>query len=170
MRKSLLHILLFILLNSCSPLSTLVIQNNTDKPVEVYVELKDKNYTKKAREIFENRDVYNFKSIDDFDKIISEKPFRYYLQANKVSGKKYVFTSNLDYNFRLESNSLSIVDPSNSISIYPFKKVYYIKNDKKCFVIPKSDNIDCNFKVINKTIFKKNGKVKRITDFIELNR
>ncbi|SEF65550.1 hypothetical protein SAMN05421847_0555 [Halpernia humi] len=156
---------IFILLNSCSPLYTLFVQNNSAESVEIYVELKNEKFAQKYRTIFEKREMYFFKKVDNAEKFNIDST-RFYFPLNKISNKKYTFTSNLDYNFKLEPNSLTDIDPNNSIEIFPFDKVYYLKNGKKCFIIPKSEN--CNYKIISKETFTKNKNVKRIADFIEI--
>ena len=135
-----------ILLNSCSPLYTLFIQNNTQNPVEIYVELKDWKHNEKVRKVFEKREMYKYKKSDNFSEL-SFDSLKHYLQTNIISHKKYNFTSDLKYNFTLEPNLSTNIDPNNGLKIYPFESVYYIQNGNKCYVIPEKQNKDCNFKI-----------------------
>ncbi len=167
MTKNILAIICSISLISCSPLYTLFVQNYSEKPIEVYVELKNEKYTRSFKKVFEKSKIHNYKkskNIDEFD----IDSIRHYLQANRFSEKKYNFTSDLNYNFTLEPELITIIDPSNSISIYPFEKIYYVQDGKKCFIVPEALNQECNYKTIKKEKLKKDNSAKKYADFIEI--
>lgn len=167
MKKLFILFVLSISLVSCSPLYTLFVQNNSDKPVEVYVELKNEKYNQSFKNVIEKRSVYNYKRVENISQFDIDS-IRYYLLANRFSEKKLNFTSPLNYNFILESKLSTIVDPSNSISIYPFEKVYYVQDDHKCFIVPERINKDCSYKISNKQKLKKNNSAKKYAGFIEI--
>ncbi len=167
MKKNLLIIFCLLFLTSCSPLYTLFIQNNSDNPIKVYVELKNEKYTENFKKVIEKRNLYNFKASSNINEFEIDS-IRYYLQANKFSEKKYDFKSKLNYNFTLDPRLLTVIDPNNSISIYPFEKIYYIQDGKKCFIIPETVNQECNYKTTKKEKLKKDNSVKEYASFIEI--
>ena len=63
MTKNILAIICSISLISCSPLYTLFVQNNSEKPIEVYVELKNEKYTRSFKKVFEKSKIFDLKSI-----------------------------------------------------------------------------------------------------------
>lgn len=79
-------------------------------------------------------------------KKLSSNSLKFYLGANQYSQGKYNFTSDFEYHFSLEPNLLVNIVPNNSMKIYPFEKIYYLQNGKKCYIVPKSENQDCNLK------------------------
>ncbi len=165
MKKVLFVLISSTFLISCSPLYILAVQNNSEKPIELYVELKNEKYTQDSKRTFEKREVFNYKGIENADKF-SIDSLGLYLKTNRISSKKYNFTSKFNYNFRLDSQLITTIDPSNSISIYPFEKIYYVQDDKKCFIVPKIDNQECNFKTTHKQKLKKDKKIDFYSDFI----
>lgn len=168
MKSSFLIFLVFIfILNSCSPLYTLNVQNNTEKSVDIYVELNTIKNNDKSRRMLEKRVMYKYGSLENIEKLPLDS-LNFYSKNNKIVQKEYNFTSDLKYNFELESNLITNIDPNNSISIYPFEKVYYIQNDKKCFIVPMNKDKDCSMKVHHKERLKKNKSIKSIADFIEI--
>jgi len=167
LKKSFLILISLFLLNSCSPLYSLYVQNNSQNPIEIFVELKDWKYNKNFKKEFEKRKLYYYKSNANA-KIYEETLIDWkFLQANKVSEKKYNFTSDFEYHFTIEPNLLTNIDPNNSLSIYPFKEIYYIQNGKKCFIAPK-EKINCSVNVNHQEILKKNNRAKWLIDFIEI--
>ncbi len=167
--KSRLFVLIVFnfMLKSCSPLYTLNIQNNSKKSVDIYVELNTIKNNEKSRKVLEKRVMYKYKRMENFERFPLDS-FRYFKQENQVIQKKYNFTSDLDYNFELEPNLLTNIDPNNSISVYPFDKVYYIQNNKKCFIVPINKDKNCSINVHHMEKFKKNKSIKIIADFIEI--
>ena len=167
--KSRLFVLIVFnfMLKSCSPLYTLNIQNNSKKSVDIYVELNTIKNNEKSRKVLEKRVMYKYKRMENFERFPLDS-FRYFKQENQVIQKKYNFTSDLNYNFELEPNLLTNIDPNNSISIYPFEKVYYIQNNKKCFIVPINKDKNCSINVHHMEKFKKNKSIKIIADFIEI--
>ena len=154
-------------MNSCSPLYTLNVQNNTEKAVDIYVELNTITNNDKSRKLFEKRVMYKYGSLENIAKLPLDS-LNFYNQKDKTIQKKYTFTSDLNYNFQLESNLITNIDPNNSISIYPFEKVYYFQKNKKCFIVPMNIDKDCSMNVHHKERLKKNKSIKSIADFIEI--
>ena len=138
-----IFLLLTFLLTSCSPAYFLHVQNNTNHPIEVFVELKNDKY----RKLLEKRGLNKYKSTTSVTNLASGSPR--YFKNNFHSNEKYNFTSEVNYHFNLEPNLLVNIDPNNSLSIYPFKNVYYIQNGKKCSIVPEKEYDDCNFKTTN---------------------
>ena len=155
------------LLKSCSPLYTLNVQNNSDKPVDIYVELNNIQNNEKSRKVLEKRLMYKYVRMENIEQFPLDS-LRFYYKKNQTIQKKYNFSSNLKYNFTLESNLMTNIDPNNSISIYPFEKVYYIQNNKKCFIFPVEKNEDCSMKLHHKERLEKGMTFKSTADFIEI--
>ena len=128
-----------VLLSSCSPAYFLYVQNNTNHPIEVFVELKNDKY----RKVLEKRGLPKYKSTTSVSNL--ESSSHRYFKNNFYAKEDYNFTSDYNYHFTLESNLLVNVDPNNSLSIFPFKKVYYLQNGKKCTIVPEKEYDDCNF-------------------------
>ena len=129
-----------VLLSSCSPAYFLYVQNNTNHPIEVFVELKNDQY----RKVLEKRGLPKYKSTRSVCNL--ESSSHRYFKNNFYAKEDYNFTSDFDYHFTLEPNLLVNIDPNNSLTIFPFKKVYYIQNGKKCTIVPEKEYDDCNFK------------------------
>lgn len=165
--KLFIFLVFFFFLRSCTPLYTLNVQNNSEKSVIIYVELKTIKNNEKSRKVLEKRLMYNYGRLENIEKLPLDS-LNFYNQKNQTVQKKYSFTSDLNYNFELESNLITNIDPNNSISIYPFEKVYYFQNGKKCFIVPINKDKDCSLKVHHKERLKKNKSIISTADFIEI--
>ncbi len=163
--KFLSVLIFFYFFTSCSPLYMVYVQNNTDEPVEIFVELKDEKFTKKYRKELEKRHVFFYKKSDQIEQFSIDS---LKILNNKISEKKYQFTSDLEYSFVLEPDLITNIDPNNSISIYPFQKIYFVKDNEKCSVVPKNTNHNCNFKITSKQKLKKDKTPKMFVDYIEI--
>ena len=144
MKKIISYFLLFqftFFINSCSPAYSLFVQNKSNENVKIFVELNNS----KSKKYLEKYDLRKYLAVSNPKKLSSDS-LRYYLRANLISNEKYIFTTDKNYELTLEPNILVNIEPNNSLEIYPFKKVYYIINDNKCFIIPQINNQEnCNF-------------------------
>lgn len=123
MKTTILKILAFSgLIVSCTPAHTLFVKNNTDERIEVFVELKDK---------FLAKDLLICKELVPDEKL-DHKPFAEYNKEGKCYSQKIMAIDKMSYKFNLPVNYTANIAPNNSL--YPFQKIYYFVDDKKCFI------------------------------------
>lgn len=161
---SFLYLIILLSLFSCSPLYVLFVENKTEKPIDIFVELKNLEHNKKYRKIFEKREMYFYEKKKNYQEFPIDSIKNYYKMSETIP-KKYRFTSDLQYNFTINPNLLTNIDPNNGISIYPFENVYFFENGKKCFIVPLNKNDSCSIKLIHKEKLKKNGTTHTIMDY-----
>lgn len=125
MKINILKILGFSsLIISCAPAHTLFVKNNTKQRIEVFVELKEKTS-------YQNQDVLICKELVPDEKL-DTKPFVEYSKEGKCYPQKVNAVSKKSYKFILPVNYTVNIIPNSSV--YPFEKIYYFVEDKKCFI------------------------------------
>lgn len=122
------------LINSCSPAHVLFVKNNSGKEKEIFVELKQKN---PSQELLFCKELIS-------DEKLEYKAFMKYYKEGKCYPEKINRINNKTYKFILPSNYTVNIVPNNSI--YPFEKIYYLTDNKKCF-ISEAKSIDCEQKI-----------------------
>lgn len=168
--KKLVFLFLFsIFFTSCSPLYSLYIENKTQKPIEVFVELKNEKFTKNVRSTLEKReDLYFYKNDGSFANNAFGKNHRDFLKRNQLAEKKYNFSSDLKYSIVLQSGQFTNIDPNNSISIYPFERVYYVQDGKMCVIDASAERKSCNYQVVKQEKLNNKQKATEIKELIEV--
>ncbi|MGV8915435.1 MAG: hypothetical protein ACOH1X_08295 [Kaistella sp.] len=131
-----------LMVSSCSPASILFLQNNSDEPVEIYVELNTDRY----RKVMVKESNQQYRGTNNPSNI-SKKSFIKYAKENYISEDKFMFTSDFNYNFTLKPNRLVNIQPNNSLSIYPFEKIYYVQQGKKCHIVPEMIEQGCTYTI-----------------------
>lgn len=122
------------LINSCSPAHVLFVKNNSGGEKEIVVELKQKNPSK---ELLFCKELVS-------DEKLEHKAFVNYYKEGKCYHEKINQITPNSYKFKLPVNYTVNIVPNNSI--YPFEKIYYIIDNKKCF-INEGNSADCKQKI-----------------------
>lgn len=134
------------LINSCSPAHVLFVKNNSNEEKEIIVELKQKN---SSQELLFCKELVS-------DEQLEHKAFVKYYKEGKCYHEKINVISKDSYKFILPVNYTVNIVPNNSI--YPFEKIYYIADNKKCF-INEAKSFGCEQKI---------GERPRLVNIVEI--
>lgn len=128
--KFLFGIFFSVFIISCSPAHVLFVKNNTDKEKEIFVELIENKFPKKI--LFCKEQVSN--------ENLSHKAFPKYYKEEKCYHERINVIGEKVYKINLPANYTVNIAPNNSI--YPYQKIYYLLDDKKCLINDSKSN-DC---------------------------
>ncbi|MBM7420969.1 MULTISPECIES: hypothetical protein [Chryseobacterium] len=119
---------------SCSPAHVLFVKNNTDQEKEIFVEL---NGNKLPKSILLCKELVN-------DENLEHKVFPKYYKEGKCFHKPINRIDDKIYKINLPAKYTVNIAPNNSI--YPFQKISYSADGKKC-LISNLESKDCEQKL-----------------------
>lgn len=119
---------------SCSPAYVLFVKNNTDQEKEIFVELSENKFPKNilfCKELVK-------------DENLEHKAFQKYYKEGKCFHKPIKRIDDKIYKINLPAKYTVNIAPNNSI--YPFQKISYSADGKKC-LISNLESKDCEQKL-----------------------
>ena len=119
---------------SCSPAHILFVKNNTDQEKEIFVELIESKFPKN---ILFCKELVN-------DESLEHKAFPKYYKQGKCFQESVNKINDKIYKINLPAKYTVNITPNNSI--YPFQKISYSLDDKKC-LISNLESKDCEQKL-----------------------
>ncbi|MFY1045558.1 hypothetical protein [Chryseobacterium sp. GP-SGM7] len=107
---------------SCSPAHTLFVKNNTNSEKEIFVELIENKFPER---ILLCKELVS-------DENLSYENFPKYYKNGKCFHENINIVDNKIYKIKIPAKYTVNITPNNSI--YPYQKIYYLVNGKKCFI------------------------------------
>ncbi|REC41566.1 hypothetical protein [Chryseobacterium sp. 5_R23647] len=134
----LLGLLFSIYTISCSPAHVLFVKNNTDQEKEIFVELVGNKFPKSilfCKELVSDENLEH----NAFPKYYKERKC-FQMPINRIDDKSYKINLPAKYTVNIAPNN----------SIYPFQKISYSADGKKC-LISNLESKDCEQKLNKQT-------------------
>lgn len=107
---------------SCTPAHVLFVKNNTDSEKEIFVELLENKFPER---ILLCKELVS-------DKNLSHENFPKYYKQGKCFHENINVVDNKIYKIKIPAKFTVNIAPNNSV--YPYQKIYYSANGKKCFI------------------------------------